>query len=162
MSKDVIKKADSMSSLPTFRRFDDLFTEAWDMFENFTKTGSLSSRIFGELQPKTAFPKVNVIENPSHYEVEIAVAGFDKEDVELELADGVLFIRADKEDCSEEEQKNYLCREIAGRSFRRAVYFPAEIDTGEIAAKYENGIITCKIGKVVIDKPSPIKIEISE
>lgn len=161
MSKD-ITKVDSTSNLPTFRRFDNLLGELWDMFDNFAKETRLSTRVFDEIQPRGAFPKVNVIDNPESYDVEIAVAGFNKDDVSLELKDNALFIRADKEQCNEEDCKNYLRREIASRSFRRVVHFPVEINVEDISAKYDNGIISCRIGKAEAEKPSCVKIEITE
>lgn len=162
MNKDIVKKVDSTSNLPTFGRFNDLFKDLWDMVDTFARDTRMSMSVFDEIQPRGSFPKVNVIDNEDSYDVEIAVAGFDKEDINLELQDNTLFIKADKERCNENDCRNYLRREIASRSFRRVIRFPAEINTNEISAKYENGIISCKIGKVISEKPDSVKIEISE
>jgi HSP20 family protein len=141
------------SFAPLFKRFDDIWKD-WD----------LSMEAFDKLQPKGSFPKVNVIEKEGSYDVEIAVAGFDKDDVSLELKDNALMIKADKHvetPCEDEEEcSKYLTREIAHRSFRRTVVFPSEVNTEDISAKYENGIITCCIGKLEEDKPTNIKIDI--
>lgn len=171
MIKDITKKdTDSMSGMLTVRRVDDLIqamrsdfnTFVANMFDTFAKDWRLDLQAFEELQPKGLFPKVNVIENPDSYDIEIAIAGFDKEDVELELKDNSLFIKADKKETVEDEDRRYLKREIAQRSFRRAVRFPAEINSDDISAKYEHGIIKCHVGKAQAEIPESVKIKISE
>lgn len=156
----------SLSRMYALSQFDDFFKEVhdhfWHRFDAMFEKWDLDMKVFDQLQPKSAFPKVNVLDNPTNYEIEIAVAGFDKDDVELELKDNTLFIKADKkEECTNEDEcKKYLAREIAHRSFRRVINFPAEINSGDISAKYENGIISCTIGKMEAVKPDSIKIEV--
>jgi len=160
MSKDEknLTTSDPMGRMYALRRFDDIFNSFLD---NFWGDWSLSMKAFEELQPKASFPKVNVIDNPDNYDVEIAVAGFSKDDIELELKDNTLFIKADKkEECEGEDCKKYLAREIAHRSFRRVINFPAEINSEDISAKYEDGIIKCTIGKMAAVKPDSVKIEL--
>ena len=158
----------SLSRMYALSRFDDFFKEIhdsfWQRFDNIFEDWNLDMKVFDQLQPKGGFPKVNVIDNEKSYDVEIAVAGFDKDDVALELKDNALFIKADKHeekcDCENEECKKYLTKEIASRSFRRTVVFPAEVNVDDISASYENGIISCKIGKALEELPSSVKIEI--
>jgi HSP20 family protein len=166
MKKDLIKKIDSKSGLVLFDRFDDIFAE----FDGiFTRFGSLYDNFFsntiGELKPmKASFPKINMTEDETGYDVEIAVAGFDKDDIGLEVRDNALFINAEKKEecCDDKEVKKYLCKEIAYRSFKRVLPFPAEISSDGISAKYENGVIKCRINKVLTAKLDSVKIEITE
>lgn len=157
---------DSLNRMFALRRFDDLFTEVhdlfWDRFDKMFEDWDLNMKIFDQLQPKGSFPKVNVIDNEKNYTVEIAVAGFNKDDVQLELKDNALLIKADQSnECKDgDDCKNYLRREIAHRSFRRVISFPAEIDSEAVDAKYDSGIITITVGKVVEEKPESVKIEI--
>ena len=140
-----------------FDRFDKWFDEVWGDF-------SLDASLFDQIQPKGAFPKVNVKSTECDYKVDIAVAGFNKEDVELELKDNALFIKADrKQEASEEDDDGtWLRREIAQRSFRRVVSFPEQVDPEKIECGYENGVISCSIGKVQCDpeEDDTVKIEI--
>lgn len=158
----------SLSRMYALSQFDSFFKEIhdsfWKKFDALFENWDLDMKAFDVLQPKGSFPKINISEDASGYDVDIAVAGFDKEDVELELKDNALFIKADKkeEKCDEgdEECKKYLTREIASRSFRRTIVFPAEINVDEISAKYSNGIIKCRIGKMELPKPDSVRIEI--
>lgn len=137
-----------------FSRVEDLFSEMMDMVPAW------DSKVFCEMQPKGVFPKVNVSETDEAFGVEIAIAGFDKEDVSLELKDNTLFIEANKKEEAESEEKNYLMKEIAQRSFRRVLRFPVKVDSEKIECSYKNGIINCSIGKSDAVKPDVVKIDI--
>ena len=166
--KSLVSSGSPMSRMYALSQFDNFFKEIhdsfWSRFDNLFDKWDLDMQAFDQLQPKGSLPKVNVVDNEKSYDVEIAVAGFDKDDVELELKDNALFIKADKReekcDGDDEECKNYLTREIASRSFRRMIVFPAEVNVDDISAGYENGIISCKIGKAQEELPSSVKISI--
>lgn len=83
-----------------------------------------------QLQPfnKANFPKINVAETDNDYTIEIAVAGFDKEDVKPELVYNDLTTSTEKQEETKEETKEYLQREISSRSFKRVVRFPCDVD----------------------------------
>ena len=167
--KSLVSTPGSLSRMYALSQFDNFFKEIhdsfWQRFDAMFDKWDLDMKVFEELQPKGGFPKVNVVESDKSYDVEIAVAGFDKDDVELELKDNALFIKADKReevcDGDDAECKKYLTKEIASRSFRRTIVFPAEVNADNVSAKYENGIISCKIGKVEEEKPSSTKIDIN-
>jgi len=158
--------SDPMGRMYALSQFNDFFTDIhdsfWQRFDALWDNWNLNMKAFDELQPKGSFPKVNVLDNPANYEVEIAIAGFDKDDVELELKENTLFIKADKkEECTNEDEcKKYLTKEIAQRSFRRVINFPADVNSEDISAKYENGIIKCTIGKMEVIKPDSVKIDV--
>lgn len=158
-TKDLIRRSDFGGLFPT--RFNDLF----DAFHKLMDEG-WENKYF-ELQKKTSFPKVNVSETDDEYEVEIALAGFDKDDVELELRENCLYIKVERTDkcrCEDEcectDNKKYLVREIAHRSFRRCLQFPMSIDTSKISTDFKSGVLTCVLGKEGIEKPEVVKIEI--
>ena len=166
-----LAKSDPMGRLFALNRFDDFFNEVQSSmlrrFDDLWANWDVGFGAFEKLQPRSSFPKINVIEKEDSYDVEIAVAGFDREDVNLELKDNTLLIKADKteekccdDDSCDDDCKNYLTREIASRSFRRAVIFPAEVNAEDVSAKYDNGIIICRVGKVEEDKPCCVQIDI--
>ena len=163
--KDLVK-SDPMGRLFALNRFDDIFEHSFaplfKRFDELWKNWDLNMEAFDKLQPKGSFPKVNVIENEDSYDVEIAVAGFDKDNVSLELKDNAMLIKADKteETCCEENEKKYLAKEISSRSFRRTIVFPGEVNVDDITAKYDDGLIKCRVGKVIEDIPTSVKIDI--
>ena len=149
MKKDLVNySASPLRRLFEVGRFSDIFNEfdkLWDSWDIDVKT-------FSDLQPKSVFPKVNVSETDDSYEVEIALAGFDKSDISLELKDNSLLVKADKkEDISEEDKdKKFLMREISSRSFRRVLNLPKKVLCDDIDCSHKDGVIRCVLKK---DKP---------
>jgi HSP20 family protein len=163
--KDVAPYSGStLSRLFGDRRFDRVTSQVENLFnEMLDLMPSWDSRVFCDIQPKGTFPKVNVSETDTAFDVEIAVAGFEKEDVSLELKENTLFIRAEKKEESEEsdEDKKYLMKEIAHRSFQRVLRFPVKVNVESVDCSYKNGIINCKIDKDDSVKPDVVKIDIN-
>ena len=149
-----------LSRLMDFRRFDDMFKGFDDAFKHW----DLDMKTFTEMQPKGSFPKVNVAETDEAYEVEVALAGFDKEDISMELKDNCLCIKADKKEEISNEDKKYLMREISSRSFRRALNLPSKVMTDDIKCTHKDGVITCVLKKEppVIEQDDIVKIDITE
>jgi HSP20 family protein len=106
------------------------------------------------MQTKSAFPKVNVVETDNAYEVDVALAGFDKEDISMELKENCLCIKADKKEDSREESsdKKYLMREISSRSFRRVLNFPKKVLTDNIECSFDGGVVKCTLLKKELPK----------
>lgn len=156
MMKDLMPVFDSMST-PAIRRFRDRLDTLFDQFfEDFFDLAT-----FDDLQPKTSFPKINVIESDDAYEIDIAIAGFDKDDIKLELKDNDLFIQGNKQNDQQDENKRFLRREISSRSFKRIVRLPSKIDSKSVKAEYQNGIIKVMINKVKEEKSNKIEVKIN-
>lgn len=160
--KDVVKRHSSIGSVFAANRFDDLFSEVHALMDHAWNNWDLSASAFHALQPKANFPKINVAETDSAYEVEIAISGFDKDNLELEFKDSCLFIKADKANEQEEEGKKWLRKEISSRAFRRALQFPLKIDSSLISSAYDEakGIVTCVLPKQLKKELDVVKIKI--
>lgn len=139
-------------------------SEIFEEFDNLWKLWDHDMRSFVDLQPKSAFPKVNIAETDDKYEVEVALAGFDKEDISLELKDNCLLVKADKKEEIAEEgsDKKYIMREISSRSFRRAFQLPKKVLTDNIECFHKDGIVRCVLSKEreILPEDTTIKIEI--
>jgi len=133
------------------------------IFEAMEQVDRWSPNVFDDIQPSTRkFPKINVMDAGDFYEVEIAVAGYAKDEIELELKNNMLFISGKKESEENSEDKKFLCREISYRSFKRGVRFVNKVDPDNIECAFKDGIVTLTIGK--IKKPeeeSGLKIKIN-
>jgi len=157
--KSLLPSTASSWGVPALRRLRNDMDELFDGFlSDFFRTPAM--RVFDDIQSNTSFPKVNVSETDEDYGVEIAIAGFDKNDVKLELKDNTLFISADKKEELENESKNYVRKEISSRSFQRALRFPCKV-TDNVSAEYKDGIIHVNIAKdVVEDEDCVVTIEV--
>ena len=82
--------------------------------------------------------------------IEIALAGFSKKDIEVEIADGVLTIRSVKEN---EEDDNNLYRGISYRKFNRKFTLADDIIVKD--AKLQDGLLNISLERVVPDEKKP-------
>lgn len=142
---------------------ESIFTDIYKTMDRAWKDFNISNYVFDEFQSRTKFPKINVAETEGEYEIEIAVSGFNKEDVELEFRDSCLFIKAEKTKSAEEVTKKYLTREISTKSFRRFVRLPSKVDEKNIKCNYNetNGLITCTLPKQSLMNPETVKLTIN-
>ena len=102
---------------------------------------------FFDLQTSSNYPPYNLI-NVSNTEskLEIALAGFKKDEVKVYTEYGKLVVESKKED---KEEVNYSHRGIAQRSFNRS--WTISDDTVVKEVNFEDGLLTVTLGKVVPD-----------
>ena len=112
-------------------------------------------RISNESQ--SGYPPYNIFKDGLKFKIEIALAGIDKKDVDIELCDGVLTIKHDgpKEDDSAEEA---LHKGIAKRAFK--LKFTLADDLEVLGAAIKNGVLTVTLERVVPDHKKPRVIEV--
>ena len=135
----------------------------WDNFNQLTPYAVGFDRIFDNLSRYTAdnvqstgFPPYNIRkEGDYNYVIEMALAGFGKKDIEVEVADGTLSVRSVKEN-SEDDSTVY--RGISYRRFERKFTMADDIVVN--GAKLENGMLTVELERVVPEEKKPRLIKV--
>lgn len=100
--------------------------------------------------------KTDVQEHDDHYEVDIDLPGFKKEELSLALKDGYLVVSAAKnldKDEKDEATGKFVRRERYAGSMSRSYYIGEEIKQEDIHAKYESGVLKLAIPKTEEKKP---------
>jgi HSP20 family protein len=100
-------------------------------------------------------PLHDIIENEKEYVVELALAGVKKEDISLKIDDNVLSITAERK---ENEQK-YNTKQTFYGKYQKSFTLPESINTENIQAAFENGILKLNIPKLEVT-PKVKQIEI--
>lgn len=110
---------------------------------------------------KTAsnFPPHNIIKlDDSRYVVELAVAGFSKDEIDISVDDGNLIVKGEKTDAKTDVQ--YLHKGIGTRSFTKSLTIA---DTIEVkGAEFKDGILRIGLENIVPEHKKPRKVEIGE
>ena len=101
--------------------------------------------------------RTDILDEGDHFTLQAELPGFRKEDLQLELKDGVLTIGARHEETIEE--KNYLCRERRYGSVSRSFNLEG-IDEELFRAKFENGVLELILPKEKATQPESRRIEI--
>lgn len=110
-----------------------------------------------------SIPAVNIIENLTNFAIEIAIPGFSKENLIIEAEEDTLKVASKKIDKKEEDQEStqYLSREFNYSNFERLFTLPENINTEEIQANYNNGVLKIMLPKVEEKKALKKMVEIS-
>lgn len=105
------------------------------------------------------YPPYNIRKvDENKYVIELAVAGFGKQDLEIELQDGTLKIAGNVQ--NEETDDNYIFKGIANRAFTRAFTLA---DTVEVKnADLVNGMLKIWLERFIPEDKKPKKINIGE
>ena len=114
---------------------------------------------FPSYNPKRSFaPLVDIYEKDDNFFIEAQIPGVKKEDINIEVKNGQLFISA--ESCKENEinEDKYYRKEISKGKFVRSFYLPDSVDKDNLKANFNNGILKIEIPKAEKEKPKQISI----
>ena len=135
------------TNLSLFDNFNQLtpyavgFDRVFDQLQNYVENNSTS----------TGYPPYNIIKDGEYnYDIEMALAGFSKKDIEVEVADGVLTIRSVKEN---EDDDNNLYRGISYRKFNRKFTLADDIIVKD--AKLQDGLLKISLEKIIPEEKKP-------
>lgn len=131
------------SNFPSWPSLTDFFDDGW---------------INASFKNEDWMPAINVVENESNYEVEVAAPGMKKEDFEVSINSGVLTVKGEFKKEEEEKEKNYTRKEFSYRSFTKSFTLPEDADEETIEAKYKDGILRLVMMKT--EKALPLKKEV--
>ena len=140
----------SISNLrPLTVGFDRFFSDWEEMFSNdFFKTPS-------------NWPAYNIVEKKdNHYDVEVALAGFNKKDIKVSYADGQLSIESVRNDKTKEkdENGNIIHRGIAKRYFKKSF---SVADNCEVkGAELKDGLLKVSLERIIPEAQKPRVIDI--
>ena len=124
---------------PISKNFDGLMKDIFNEIPaSFGKT--FREDLFG-------FPPVNIAENGSFYQLEVAAPGMEKTDFNLKLDGTILTISATKKEEVKEENLKSIRKEFSYKDFKRSFTLDEKIDAANIAARYENGILKVYLPK---------------
>lgn len=93
-------------------------------------------------------PPVNIKETDKGFSVALMAPGFKKEDFNIEVDNDLLTISSEiKNEKTEQEEGKFTRREFGYSSFKRAFTLPESVNTDDINALYEDGILTIALPK---------------
>ena len=146
-------------------------SKALNLFDNFNQLTPYAvgyDRVFDQLQKyvqnnvqSSGFPPYNIQKGGDYnYTIEIALAGFSKDDIEVEVADNTLSVRSDKKaDKDVVNGVDYaIHRGISYRRFDRK--FTLADDIVVTGATLENGLLRIDLERIIPEEKKPRLIEV--
>ena len=123
----------------------------------FDRLPSLLDTAMRTAGPTDSYPPYNIEKTGEDaYRISIAVAGFARDDLEIEVRDGVLLVRG--KNAEEPDGVTYLHRGIAGRAFERRFQLAEHVraETADLV----NGLLTVDLVRELPEARKPRQIEI--
>lgn len=104
------------------------------------------------------FP-LDVTENDETFTVKAAVPGMNPDDLDITLSDNVLTIKGETSSEKTREDEKVHLQERRFGSFMRSISLPTPVEPDNVAATYENGVLTLNIPKAEAVKPKRIAVK---
>ena len=126
--------------------FDTLFNDFERRFSN---------------QVNSNYPPYNIIKTGEHtYELQVAVTGFDKTEITVEVDQDNLVVKGQRKNKVDEEEIVYLHHGLASRDFSRLWPLAEHIEVGE--AKIKNGVLTISLERIIPETLKPRQLVIKD
>lgn len=139
-------------SIPQILNYTIGFDRTFDRLESNLLDGH---NRYGQINIK--YPPYDIKKvGDTNYVINLALAGFGKDDIEIKLADGILSVKSDKDNESEEEE--IIHRGISYRKFERK--FTLADDIVIQSAKLKDGLLSIELEQIVPEEKKPRTIEI--
>ena len=116
------------------------------------------NRTFANTKTEGNYPPHNIVKlNDTHYVIEVAVAGFAEDEIDVELKENVLTVKGEQN--KDQEEIEYLHKGISARNFVRT--FPLAEHIEVRGATVKNGILAVALEQVIPEEDKPKKIQIT-
>jgi HSP20 family protein len=134
------KKMTYVTTNKTVNPFDGLVKELFNDFGNFGRSVR---------EDVLHFPPVNITETTKAYELELSVAGYNKDEIEIKLDNNILTVSSTHktETTTENAETKAIRKEFTKKSFKRSFTLTEKVNTEGIEASYTAGILKITLSK---------------
>ena len=130
--------------------FDSIFDHFEKMFDN--EVGLTQ-------QLAVNYPPYNIVKTGTYtYNIEVALAGYNKKEISVEYADGVLTIKSIKEEKSDDKKDGVIHKGIAKRYFSKSFTIADDVKIED--AELKDGLLKVSLMKIVPEGKKPKKITV--
>jgi molecular chaperone IbpA len=153
-----LTKGDKMTNrqLSIFNQLRPLSIGFDNVFNHFE---SMLNDDFGLRVPTVNYPPYNIVEtSKNNYDIEVALAGYNKKDIDVTFENGQLTIKSKKSDETKDKDGNTIYKGIAKRYFERS--FTIADDVEIIGAELKDGLLKVSLEKIIPESKKRKTIDI--
>jgi HSP20 family protein len=143
----------------------------WDPLRELEEMSSRLNRLFGQPMARQASgdgdtliadwtPAVDVQESDGEYLIKADLPEVKKDDVRVEVQDGMLYLRGERQQEKEEKGKRFHRVERAYGRFERRLAIPTEVDAQKVSAEFKDGVLRVHMPKSPAAKPRTIDVNV--
>jgi HSP20 family protein len=105
-------------------------------------------------------PPVDIYEDEHNITLKMEVPGIDEKDIDVRIESNTLTVHGERKIEKEEKEENFRRIERQYGSFTRSFTLPSTVDTGQVSANYDKGILKISLAKKAEAKPKQIKVNV--
>jgi HSP20 family protein len=156
---DFLKRWKSSRELDSFRHEMDDLLERFGFDRDWFPR--VSRELFSERELSPARLAIETRVDDGKFVVRTDMPGIDPKDVDIKVVNGLLTIKASREEKTENKKADFLRREIRYGSFERVVSLPEGIKGEDLKATYRDGVLelTAPMPKEALPKEVKVQIE---
>jgi HSP20 family protein len=140
----------------------------WDPFREVAALQNRVNSLFRELndgdEPMAAasfVPAVDIYEDAEKVVLKLEVPGIDQKDLNVHIEDRMLTVKGERNFEKEEKEENFHRIERRYGSFYRAFTLPTTVDTENVAASYNAGVLKLELKKKPETQPKQIEVKVA-
>lgn len=142
----------------------------WDPFREMTTLQDRMNRLFNdqfgamtrdEALTGSFVPPVDVYEDENTIQVRLEVPGIDEKDIDIRMENNVLTVRGERKFEKDEKEENFHRVERRYGSFTRSFTLPSTVNSDDVQADYDKGVLTIRLAKRAEAKPKQIKVNLN-
>jgi HSP20 family protein len=141
----------------------------WNPFRELEDIQRRLNRMFNDTTPRMAeepffatdwAPAVDIQESDKDYAVKVDLPEVKKEDIKVEMRDGMLSIEGERKQEKEEKGKKFHRIERQYGQFVRRFALP-DVDQAKVQAEFKDGVLSVTLPKTATAVPKPVSIKVA-
>jgi HSP20 family protein len=140
----------------------------WDPFRELAQLQDRVNRVFQEanavrdegLTTSSFVPPVDIYETEQNIVLKVEVPGVEQKDLDIRIENNTITIRGERKFEKEVKEENFHRVERRYGSFQRSFSLPNTVNTENVTADYENGLLKVTLAKRAEAKPKQIKVNV--
>ena len=140
----------------------------WDPFREAVTLQNRVNSLFRNLNEEDAplaaanfVPPVDIYEDAEKVVLKVEVPGIDQKDLDVRVEGNTLTVKGERKFEAEEKEKNFHRIERSYGSFFRAFTLPTTVETENIKASYNAGVLKLELKKTPEAQPKQIKVNVA-
>jgi HSP20 family protein len=105
-------------------------------------------------------PPVDIYEDEHNITLKLEVPGIDEKDIDVSVENSTLTVHGERKIEKEEKEENFRRIERQYGSFTRSFTLPSSVDSGQVSAHYDKGVLKIMLAKKAEAKPKQIKVNV--
>ena len=105
-------------------------------------------------------PPVDIYEDEHNITLKMEVPGIDEKDIDVRIENTTLIVHGERKIEKEEKEENFRRVERQYGTFTRSFTLPSSVDSGQVSAHYDKGVLKINLAKKAEAKPKQIKVNV--